>query len=117
MRMRIRFSTDHNRRNEPSLEDGARLICAFASIKNRERRQAVLDFAVEQARADKPLGVPNAAGSISSPTFNPNSLGRSRFVTHHQRKVQYAIFAHPVNANLEMKDIETMLNGLGAEKQ
>ncbi len=36
-------------------------------------------------------------------------------MNHHQRKVLHAIFAHPVNANLEMKDIETVLNGLGAE--
>ena len=36
-----------------------------------------------------------------------------RPVNHHQRKVLHAIFAHPVNANLEMKDIETVLNGLG----
>ncbi len=36
-------------------------------------------------------------------------------MNHHQRKVLQAIFAHPVNANLEMKDIETVLNGLGAE--
>ena len=27
-------------------------------------------------------------------------------VNHHQRKILHAIFAHPVNANLEMKDIE-----------
>jgi len=36
-------------------------------------------------------------------------------VNHHQRKILHAIFAHPVNANLEMKDITTVLNGLGAE--
>jgi hypothetical protein len=36
-------------------------------------------------------------------------------MNHHQRKILHAIFAHPVNANLEMKDIETVLNGLGAE--
>jgi hypothetical protein len=36
-------------------------------------------------------------------------------VNHHQRKVLHAIFAHPVNANLDMKDIEAVLNGLGAE--
>jgi hypothetical protein len=36
-------------------------------------------------------------------------------VNHHQRKVLHAIFAHPVNANLEMKDIVNVLNGLGAE--
>ncbi len=36
-------------------------------------------------------------------------------MNHHQRKVLHAIFAHPVNANLEMKDIMNVLNGLGAE--
>jgi hypothetical protein len=36
-------------------------------------------------------------------------------VNHHQRKVLHAIFAHPLNANLEMKDIVNVLNGLGAE--
>ena len=36
-------------------------------------------------------------------------------MNHHQRKVLHAIFAHPVNANLEMKDILNVLNGLGAE--
>lgn len=36
-------------------------------------------------------------------------------MNHHQRKVLHAIFAHPVNANLEMKDIEAVLHGLGAE--
>ncbi len=36
-------------------------------------------------------------------------------MNHHQRKVLHAIFAHPASANLEMRDIETVLNGLGAE--
>ena len=36
-------------------------------------------------------------------------------MNHHQRKILHAIFAHPVNANLEMKDILTVLNGLGAD--
>jgi len=40
-------------------------------------------------------------------------------MNHHQRKVLHAIFAHPLNANLEMKDIMkdivNVLNGLGAE--
>ena len=36
-------------------------------------------------------------------------------MNHHQRKLLYAIFAHPLNANLEMKDIVNVLNGLGAE--
>ena len=38
-------------------------------------------------------------------------------MNHHQRKILHAIFAHPVNANLEMKDIEAVLNGLGADIQ
>ena len=36
-------------------------------------------------------------------------------MNHHQRKLFHAIFAHPLNANLEMKDIVNLLNGLGAE--
>ena len=36
-------------------------------------------------------------------------------MNHHQRKVLRAIFAHPLNANLEMKDIVSVLNALGAE--
>ena len=36
-------------------------------------------------------------------------------VNHHQRKVLHAIFAHPLNANLEMKDVVNVLNGLNAE--
>jgi hypothetical protein len=32
-----------------------------------------------------------------------------------KRKVLHAIFAHPLNANLEMKDVVNLLNGLGAE--
>ena len=36
-------------------------------------------------------------------------------MNHHQRKVLHAIFARPINANLEMKDIVSVLNALGAE--
>jgi hypothetical protein len=36
-------------------------------------------------------------------------------VNHHQRKVLHAIFAHPVNANLDLKDVMGMLTALGAE--
>ena len=36
-------------------------------------------------------------------------------MNHHQRKVLQAIFAHPVNANLDLKDVVNVLNGLGAE--
>ena len=38
-------------------------------------------------------------------------------MNHHQRKILHAIFAHPVNANLEMKDVSAVLNGLGAETE
>ena len=36
-------------------------------------------------------------------------------MNHHQRKVLQAIFAHPVNANLDLKDVTGVLTGLGAE--
>jgi len=36
-------------------------------------------------------------------------------VNHHQRKVLHAIFAHPVNANLDLKDVTNVLAALGAE--
>ena len=36
-------------------------------------------------------------------------------MNHHQRKVLHAIFAHPVNANLDLKDVMGMLTALGAE--
>ena len=36
-------------------------------------------------------------------------------MNHHQRKVLHAIFAHPVSANLDMKDVMNVLTGLGAE--
>ena len=36
-------------------------------------------------------------------------------MNHHQRKILHAIFAHPVNANLEMKNVSAVFNGLGAE--
>jgi hypothetical protein len=35
-------------------------------------------------------------------------------VNHHQRKVLHAIFAHPINANLDFKDVVNVLTGLGA---
>ena len=40
---------------------------------------------------------------------------RGPTVNHHQRKLLHAIFAHPLNANREMKDVVNVLNGLGAE--
>jgi hypothetical protein len=36
-------------------------------------------------------------------------------MNHHQRKVLQAIFAHPVNANLHLDDVTSVLSGLGAE--
>ena len=36
-------------------------------------------------------------------------------MNHHQRKVLHAIFAHPVSANLDLKDVTGVLAGLGAE--
>ncbi len=36
-------------------------------------------------------------------------------MNHHQRKVLHAIFAHPLNANLDLKDVLNLLTGLGAE--
>jgi hypothetical protein len=36
-------------------------------------------------------------------------------MNHHQRKILHAIFAHPINANLDLKDVTSVLTGLGAE--
>ena len=36
-------------------------------------------------------------------------------MNHHHRKILHAIFAHPVNANLDLKDVMGVLTGLGAE--
>jgi len=36
-------------------------------------------------------------------------------VNHHHRKILHAIFAHPVNSNLDVKDVTHVLTGLGAE--
>ena len=36
-------------------------------------------------------------------------------MNHHQRKVLNAVFAHPVNANLDLKDVMGVLTALGAE--
>jgi hypothetical protein len=36
-------------------------------------------------------------------------------MNHHHRKILQAIFAHPVNANLDLKDVVNVLTGLGAE--
>lgn len=36
-------------------------------------------------------------------------------MNHHHRKVLHAIFAHPISANIAMKDVEHLLADLGAE--
>lgn len=36
-------------------------------------------------------------------------------MNHHHRKTLHALFAHPINANLHMKDVENLLRDLGAE--
>ncbi len=36
-------------------------------------------------------------------------------MNHHHRKILHAIFAHPVNTNLDLKDVMGVLTGLGAE--
>ncbi len=36
-------------------------------------------------------------------------------MNHHHRKILHAIFAHPINANLDLKDVASVLAGLGAE--
>ena len=36
-------------------------------------------------------------------------------MNHHHRKVLHSLFAHPVSANLAMKDIESVFQELGAE--
>lgn len=36
-------------------------------------------------------------------------------MNHHHRKVLHTLFAHPLNANISMKDVESVLRELGAE--
>lgn len=36
-------------------------------------------------------------------------------MNHHHRKILHTLFAHPVNANIAMKDVESVLGELGAE--
>ncbi|MGE0748018.1 MAG: hypothetical protein AB7K86_22345 [Rhodospirillales bacterium] len=35
-------------------------------------------------------------------------------MNHRHRKVLHALFAHPTSANIDVKDVETMLHELGA---
>lgn len=36
-------------------------------------------------------------------------------MNHHHRKILHALFAHPVSANIAMKDVENVLRDMGAE--
>ena len=36
-------------------------------------------------------------------------------MNHHHRKILHTLFAHPINANIAMKDVESVLRDLGAE--
>jgi len=36
-------------------------------------------------------------------------------MNHHRRKLLHNLFAHPINANITMHDVESALQGLGAE--
>ena len=55
----------------------------------------------------------NRRGQLQAKTLS--LAAEERAVNHHQRKVLHAIFAHPVNANLDLKDVIGMLTALGAE--
>jgi len=36
-------------------------------------------------------------------------------MNHHHRKILHSLFAHPINANISMKDVEHVLAELGGE--
>jgi hypothetical protein len=36
-------------------------------------------------------------------------------MNHHHRKILHSLFAHPINANIDMKDVQHVLVELGAE--
>ena len=36
-------------------------------------------------------------------------------MNHHHRKILHTLFAHPVNANIAMRDVESVLKELGAD--
>lgn len=36
-------------------------------------------------------------------------------MNHHHRKILHALFAHPISANIAMKDVESVFRELGAE--
>lgn len=36
-------------------------------------------------------------------------------MNHHHRKILHSLFAHPISANIAMKDVESVFGELGAE--
>ncbi|MEQ9491075.1 MAG: hypothetical protein RIM72_19015 [Alphaproteobacteria bacterium] len=36
-------------------------------------------------------------------------------MNHHHRKILHSLFAHPISANIAMKDVESVFTELGAE--
>ncbi len=36
-------------------------------------------------------------------------------MNHHHRKILHSLFAHPINANIAMKDVEHVLTEMGGE--
>jgi hypothetical protein len=36
-------------------------------------------------------------------------------MNHHHRKILHSLFAHPINANISMKDVEHVLKDMGGE--
>jgi len=36
-------------------------------------------------------------------------------MNHHHRKILHTLFAHPINANISLKDVESVFGELGAE--
>lgn len=36
-------------------------------------------------------------------------------MNHHHRKILHALFAHPINNNVALKDVESVLREMGAE--
>ena len=81
----------------------------------------MLDFALQALGAGRAIsGSPyvtqrfdTAQGQGARPV--PGYIRKGRYVNHHQRKILHAIFAHPVNANLDLKDVTHVLTELGTE--
>jgi len=57
--------------------------------------------------------MPAAGGAFSLPAIDnrPDRQG----MNHHHRKVLHKLFAHPISANIAMKDVESVLREMGAE--